>query len=576
MIPHKTSLHLIVSVLLLTLILASCAAPAAPTVAPTAATKPTSVPATAAVVAATAPAPTTAAPTAPQPTKAPAPPTTAPTAASAKPQTPVVIIQGVDPPTLDVQFVETGALANVALQMFDTLLEYDKDMNIVPSVAESYKLLPDQVTWQFKIKKGIKFWDGEVLDANAVKFTFDRMMDPELRKQGLNDPFPGRVGFDHCDVVDDYTINFVLKKPSILFPVYITFPYLLAPDYYKKTPPQQTAIKPMGSGPWMFKEWVKDDHFTLVANPNYFLGKPQIDTVIIKPVPQISTRLAMLEAGEADIAADLTPEDIARVQAKPNLRISTVGSSGRRVGIVIPTNIPLFRDRRVRLAMNYAVDFDAINKSILGGLAQGHMEVPVNGNFWLNPAIKPYPYDPDRAKTLLQEAGWNPNTQVTIYSTDGRYLKDKEMCQAIAGYLTKVGIKAQAQTLEFSVWSDKNSKSLFDMPFMMGLGSRSFGPEDLSIHFEKGFQGYEWQTETEKGPAARKLFDQLTSTFDEKKQQELVFQIEQMFYDEAPWIPLWRQVSVFGVNKRIDWGGSGNTRIDLWIVNSPDVHFTSP
>lgn len=556
--------------------LAACAAP--PPVPPAQATAasssaavssaPASSSASSSAPAAATTAPVTAATAAPKPTTAPA------SSSSAQAQKPVVIVQGVDPPTLDVQFVETGALANVALQMFDTLLEYDKDMNIVPSVAESYKLLDDKITWQFKIRKGIKFWDGEVLDAKAVKFTFDRMMDDSLRKQGLNDPFPGRVGFDHTDVIDDYTINFVLKKPSILFPVYITFPYLLAPDYYKNNTPAVTAIKPMGSGPWMFKEWVKDDHITLVANPNYFLGKPQIDTVIIKPVPQLSTRVAMLENGEADIASDLTPEDIARVQGNSKLRISTVSSSGRRVGIVLPTNIPLFKDRRVRQAMNYAVDFDAINKSLLGGLAKEHMEVPVNGKFWLNPDIKPYPYDPDKAKQLLQQAGWKPDTQVTLYSTDGRYLKDKEMTQAIAGMLTKVGMKAQAQTLEYSVFSDKNSKSLFDMPFMIGLGSRSFGPEDLSIHFEKGFQGYEWQTETENGPAARKLFDQLTSTFDEKEQQKLVFQIEKLFYDEAPWIPLWRQVSVFGVNKRIDWEGSGNTRIDLWIVNSPDVHFT--
>ncbi len=157
--------------------------------------------------------------------------------------------------------------------------------------------------------------------------------------------------------------------------------------------------------------------------------------------------------------------------------------------------------------MNYAVDFDAINKSILGGLAQGQMQVPVNGQFWLNPNIKPYGYNPDKAKQLLQEAGWNPNTQVTLYSTTDATERQGDD-PGDRRDADQVGMKAQAQTLEYSVFSDKNSKSLFDMPFMIGLGSRSFGPEDLSIHFEKGFMGYEWQTETEKGPAARKLFDQ--------------------------------------------------------------------
>ncbi len=104
-----------------------------------------------------------------------------------------MVVQGVDPAGPRVQFVETGALANVALQMFDTLLEYDKNMNIVPSVAESYKLLDDQVTWQFKIRKGIKFWNGEVLDAKAVKFTFDRRWTRICGSKDLNDPFPAAL-----------------------------------------------------------------------------------------------------------------------------------------------------------------------------------------------------------------------------------------------------------------------------------------------------------------------------------------------------------------------------------------------
>jgi peptide/nickel transport system substrate-binding protein len=168
--------------------------------------------------------------------------------------------QGVDPSTLDPQFEESGALANVENELFSQLISYDSEMRISSDAAASFRAMPDHVTWQFKIRPGITFWNGEPLDARAVKFTFDRIGDQALRKQGLNDPYYGRVGFDHIAIVDNYTVNFVLKKPSIVFPIYTPFNPILAPDYYGSHSPQETAIRPMGSGPWMFVERVKDDH----------------------------------------------------------------------------------------------------------------------------------------------------------------------------------------------------------------------------------------------------------------------------------------------------------------------------
>lgn len=495
----------------------------------------------------------------------------------AEPQRPVVIVQGIDPPSLDPQFNESGAASNIYAHMFDGLIGYDRDMNIVPEAAESYELLDDGVTWQFKIRQGIEFWNGEPLDAHAVKFTLDRMGDETLREQGLNDPYYGRVGFDHADVVDDYTINIVLKEPSVLFPVYTTFVRILAPGYYEEHPPEETAIMPMGSGPWMFEEWVKDDHITLVANPNYWLGKPEIETLIFRPVPESSVRTAMLETGEADIVDNLAPDDVGRIEAQDNLRTS-IAVGGRRVHIEIPTENPIFQDRRVRQAMNYAVDFDTINETILGGLAYGRMAVPVNGDHWINSDIDPYPYDPDKAIALLEEAGWDPATEVIIYSPTGRYVKDKELGQIVAAYLQDVGINATHETLEWSVYSEKGRNSEWDMPWMIGWGSRFFGPDDLSIFFPgSGFQGSQWLENTERGPEAVELYQQMLGSTDEEELQQLVWEIQDIFVEEAPWIFLWKQVALFGVNKRIDWEGSGNTRIDLWLAGEDKgASFTSP
>lgn len=496
-------------------------------------------------------------------------------AAPAGPSRPVVIVQGVDVPTLDPQFAEAGNFGNIQHQMFDFLISYNKNMEIVPDAAESFRLLPDRVTWQFKIRRGLKFWNGEPLDAKAVKFTFDRIANPELRKQGLNDPFIERVDLVRVDIVDEYTVNFVLKQPTILFLVYTTFNPILAPGYYARTSVQETAIKPMGSGPWMFKEWKKDDHLTLVANPNYWRGRPQIDTVIFGAVPETSTRLAMLQTGAADIVADLAPEDVARVDADRNLRVCKA-KGARRIHIGLPTQNPLFRDRRVRQALNYAVDFDAINKAILNGLASGRMAVPVSGDLWEDPSIKPYTYDPQRAQALLREAGWNPNTAVTIFTPVGRYMKDKELAQATAGYLQRVGVRTEVQTLEASVFTSRWRRSEFLMPYLIGYGSRFFGPDDLSVLMEPGFEGHEWVDNTERGPEVKRIYEELKTTFDLNKQRELIHRATRIFAEEAPWIFLWKQASVFGVNRRVNWTCFSDYRIYLWLPGDADARVIVP
>jgi len=495
--------------------------------------------------------------------------------AAGAPQKPVIVAQGAEPPTLDPQFAESGILSNIENELFDHLITYDRDMRIASQAATSYRVLPDHLTWQFKLRPGITFWNGEPLDARAVKFTFDRIGDPALRKQGLNDPYYGRVGFDHLTIVDDHTVNFVLKEPSIVFPVYTTFNPILAPGYYGAHGPQETAIRPMGSGPWMFDEWIKDDHIQLRANPRYWRGAPHIDTLVFRVVPDAATRVAMLERGEVDLVADLSPDDVARVEASKTLRVSKA-PGGRRINISIPTQNPLFRDRRVRQAFNLAVDFDTINKTILRGVAFGRMAVPVIGRAWVDPSLKPYPYDAQKAKALLGEAGWKAGTSITINTTNGNYIKDKEITEAVCGYLQQVGVNAQPQVLESSVFTDRLRHAQFDMPYLVGYGSRFYGPDDINLLMVPGFEGMEWIANTQNGPKAKQLFDKLMVTFDEKEQQQLAWQISRLFAEEAPWIFLWNQVALFGVNRRIDYQAVGNGAINFWLPGGRDVRVEGP
>ena len=309
-------------------LLAACA-PAAP-VAPTPAAKVTvptpvanvAVPTAAATVApaakptdSTAPKPAAAAPA--------AQPTTAPVAKVA--QTPMVIAEDLEPPTMDPQFYEGGALRSFLNNAGAKLLSYDSDMVLRPELAESYQLQPDKLTWRFKLRPNLKFWNGEPLDAEAVKFTYDRTMNPELRKQGLNSPFPARIGLAETKVIDKTTVDVITKVPNILTPIWVQAETILAPGHYSSKSIQEAATQPMGAGPWRLVEWQKGSQYTLEANPDYFRGKPPIDKIIVRYIPDRSTRIALLQRGEADLAATLLPDDMPSPGRRLEARDAAIG-----------------------------------------------------------------------------------------------------------------------------------------------------------------------------------------------------------------------------------------------------------
>jgi peptide/nickel transport system substrate-binding protein len=488
-------------------------------------------------------------------------------------QKPVVIVQGSDPTTLDPQFFEAGTLQTVEQATFCFLTRYDRNMKIVGDAATGWTLSADNTTYTFQLRQGIKFWNGEPLDAKAVEFTFNRMLDPQLRAQKLTDAFPSRVGLASVKAVGPYAVEMKLKAPNITFDPFLTFEPILAPGYYSSKSLQETAIAPMGSGPWKFVEWVKDDHITLVANPDYYRGEPQIKTLLIKPVPQASTRVSLLQAGEADIIADLGPDDIPTVENDSKLLITT-SPGGRRMVIGIPCR--KYKDPRVREAFNLSFDYDSVNKGLFAGKLTGRMAVPVNGDFWIDPSIKPYPYDPARAKQLLADAAFPLNTPIVLYDSAGSYLKGKEILLAVADGFKKIGLtNVDVQDLDPTVYISRLGKKQLGDTYLLGAGSRFFAPDDASVLSSRSpYEETEWYTQTASGPEFERLMDQLYTTFDADKQKPIMYQVEALMRKESPWILLFQQLAAWGVNKRIDWTASGNTRIDLYLPNESDVHYT--
>jgi peptide/nickel transport system substrate-binding protein len=261
--------------------------------------------------------------------------------------------------TVDPKFLKGRQTQNVARLMFDSLYHRDDDMQIIPWLATSLEN-PDELTWRFHLLEGIKFHNGNDFKANDVKFSIERLMEDDS-------VWNARSFVDRVEVVDDYTVDIITQEPFAAFMTRLVLWHMTDEEYFSEVGEEGFLESPVGTGPYKFVEWVKDERVVLEANEDYWRGAPQIKTVIFIPIPETATRLAALEAGEIDIVTAVPPEYIN--QPAEGVVISSVPGT-RAFYLGMNVNVEPFTDVRVRQAMNYAVDVDSIIEFVLNGLAR--------------------------------------------------------------------------------------------------------------------------------------------------------------------------------------------------------------
>lgn len=349
---------------------------------------------------------------------------------------------GIDADTLFPASGTTTTVFNIMRLMFEPLFTVDEHGKVRPLLAVSYNVSKDGLVYTVKLRKGVKFQDGTPFNATAVKFTFEKLLDPKIVC-----PMRGYLkALKEVKVLDPYTVQFVLKYPYAPFITVLasTSTAIISPTSFKKLGDKVgTAPYGLGTGPYEFDKWVRGEKIVLKRNPNYWGKKPYFDKVVFYVVPDPQTREAKLLSGELDMIIQPPSADIQRLEHTPHVVVQKVLST-RVMFIGINTQWGPLKDRRVRQALNYAVDKEAIIKNVLFGLGE-----PVDSvlpNFTLGYVkLPPYNYDPEKAKELLKEAGYPNGFKVTLYTPVGRYLFDKEVAQAIAQYLRNVGIQVEVR-----------------------------------------------------------------------------------------------------------------------------------
>jgi len=457
----------------------------------------------------------------------------------------IVIAQGVDPTTLDPHnHFETPAF-NVCLNIYDTLLIRSDDMKIQPLLATSYKLINDN-TWEFKLQKGVKFHNGENFNAATVKFSLERMADPKNKLKQTT--LQGVI--DRVDIIDDYTVRIITNKP---------YPYLdsqlahigamLPPKYFQEKGPTYIAANPVGTGPYKLVRWVKDDQLVLQANENYWRGAPKIKKVIFRPIPEATTRVAGLQTEEVDIIVNIPPHLMRLMNWKGRSFVSKVPSSRVIFMAFDNTKGGPVADKRVRQAIAQAIDVDNIIKKILDGNGIRLGTPFTRYHFGYDSEVKPYAYNPEKAKKLLTEAGYAKGFDLVLNSPSGRYLNDKEVAEAVVGDLRKIGINASVKINEWGTHMSMLYAHSGYPSYILGWGGATFDADGTLFPIFRTGQVLSHYT----NPALDAMIDQGRALMDKKKRQKIYSDAAGLIKEEAPWAFAYQQMDIYGVNERVNW-----------------------
>jgi peptide/nickel transport system substrate-binding protein len=367
-------------------------------------------------------------------------------------QTPaaVVVAQSADVDTCDPAKSTGLATVAVLVNVYDTLVRRDATLSLKPGLALSWRAV-DPTTWEFKLRQGVKFHNNEAFNADAVKFSFDRMLDPATHWPGAGDL---RL-LKSTTVVDAYTVRFATAQPWPELPRFFGYyGMIVPPGYLKQNGPDALVRQPVGTGPYRFVSWVRDDHVELQANPDYWGGRPKIGHVFFRVIPTDAPRVAGLLAGSVQLANLLPPQLFSALTTDPKTKLA-VGKS-LSVFFVIYNMVNIAKDKpladpRVRQALNYAIDRKSILSSVMHNVGTPVATFCSEVMDAYDPSIPPFPYDPNKARALLREAGYANGFDFSISGTSGTYPGDRDIVLAIAEQLNQVGVRTKVNITEIGV-----------------------------------------------------------------------------------------------------------------------------
>jgi peptide/nickel transport system substrate-binding protein len=471
----------------------------------------------------------------------------------------IVVGLGAEPRTMLAVTIVDWTTNNMIEHMYDRLVDRDpKTYKPSPMLATGWKVLND-TTWEFTLRQGVKFHNGEPFNAESVKATMEYMKDPANKTHYA----PRWALVKEVQVVNDYTVRFVTEKPwpglidRIAGSDFLPMP----PKALKEQGVQALAAKPIGTGAFRFVQWVRDEKLVVERNPDYWQTPAEASRVTFRFIPEFSARLAALLAGEIDIMKDVPPQNVEMVDRSGKARVRATVSS--RINYLALVNLkpgPM-QDVRVRKAIHASVNVDELIQQVLKGRATkmcGPLS-PINVDY--SPKPQCLKFDPAQAQALFKEAGIDPTKlQLTLDTPSGRYPLDKDISLAIAAQLQRQGIKTNVVVNEWGTHLDKiKNRTTGDM-FYLGWGPAL----DAQNTIEQLFLAKQTYSSYGNNAAIDAKIAQAVTVVDAKKRLEAWAELQQMVRDEVPWVFLWQQHDLYGVANWLEWNPRADERVWMY------------
>ncbi len=478
-----------------------------------------------------------------------------------------------EPSSIDPHFHNLGPNNAVARVMFDRLIMPDDKQQLRPGLAVSWKPI-DDTTWEFKLRKGVKFHDGSPFTADDVVFTFQRAPNVEGSPSSFGTYLKGK----EITRIDDHTVHIKTERPYPLMPNDMSTFSIVSRKHGEgaKTPDYNSGKATIGTGAYKFVEFLPGDRIVLERNETYWGDKAEWTKVTMKAIKSGPSRVAALLAGDVDLIAQTPTADIERLKKDPDLTLSQ-GISNRVIYLHLDHDReaspfvkgkdgddiknPL-QDQRVRMAISQAINRDAIVSRVMEGIAIKAGQLLPEGFFGRSAKLQPVAYDPNQAKRNLSEAGYGDGFKLTIHGPNDRYINDAKIAEAVAQMLTRVGIQTDVVTMPRSVYFKRASRGGPDGTpefsfILVGWGSgtgEASSPLKSLIHSYDKSRGFGASNRGRyNNPKVDTLIEDALATVDDAKRQDLLAEATEIAINDGAIIPLHYQVNTWAARKGIKY-----------------------
>ena len=466
----------------------------------------------------------------------------------------LVVGQIAEPKALDPHTVTAVNDFRILVNIYDGLVRFqDGSLDVEPALAESWEISEDGTVYTFELREGVTFHDGTPFNAEAVKFNFDRMLNEDHPYYDTG-PFPLSFYFSSITetrVVDEYTVQLILDAPFAPLISNLAYPtgLLVSPSAVREHG-SDYGRNPVGTGAYQFVEWESNTQVTVVRNEDYWDGQTGMDRVVFRPITEGNTRVNEMLSGGLDLMVEVPPDSVATFENNDDFTVYE--QAGPHVWfLILNLREGPFTDKRVRQAANYAINKEALVDNVLQGTATV-ADSPIAPAFdWAyNENLEPYPYNPDRARELIQEAGAE-GAEVTFYVTEGGsgMLDPVPMGTAIQADLEAVGLDVNIETYEWNTFLGRVNPGLEGKADMAEMAWMTNDPDTLpfltlrtaAFPEEGGFNsGYYSNSEVDG------LLEQARTATDRDERARLYREVQELVYEDAPWVFVanWKQNAV--------------------------------